>query len=92
MLEICPHGGTNASASIIFVTNANHAGDGATGAPDKPYTDLLTANGHQVTRWASHNDPTATDAITLNAADLIILGRSASSNHFRQDQRSNLLE
>jgi hypothetical protein len=57
---------------------------GFTSAPDKGYTDLLTANGHQVTRFLSHDNPTDADLATLNTFDLVIVGRSVASGHFQQ--------
>jgi hypothetical protein len=57
---------------------------GFTSAPDKGYTDLLTANGHQVTRFLTHDSPTAADLTTLNSFDLVIMGRSVNSGHFQQ--------
>jgi hypothetical protein len=52
---------------------------GFTNAPDKGYTDLLTANGYDVTRYVSTNMP---DAATLNTADVVIIGRSVDSGHY----------
>jgi hypothetical protein len=57
---------------------------GFTAAPDKGYTDLLTANGHQVTRFLTHDSPTAADLATLNAFDVIIIGRSVNSGNYQQ--------
>jgi hypothetical protein len=57
-----------------------------TEASDIGYTNLLTANGHTVTRVLSRNDPTADDATTLNDNfDLIIVSRAVASNHFQQE-------
>ena len=64
--------------------SAAAAGIGFTDAPDKGYTDLLTANGHSVTRFLSHDSPTPADLATLNAADLVIIGRSVNSGHYQQ--------
>ncbi|HEX5220795.1 MAG TPA: Ig-like domain-containing protein, partial [Verrucomicrobiae bacterium] len=55
------------------------AAAGFTNAPDKGYTDLLTANGYQVTRYVSTGTP---DAATLNAADVVIIGRSVDSANY----------
>src|SRR5688500_2763642 len=57
---------------------------GFTAAPDKGYTDLLTSAGHQVTRFVSHDTPTAADLATLSAFDVIIIGRSVASGHYQQ--------
>ncbi len=55
---------------------------GFTEAPDKGYTDLLTANGYNVTRYITTGTP---DVSMLNAADLVIIGRSAASSHYGND-------
>jgi hypothetical protein len=55
---------------------------GFTEAPDAPYTRLLTANGHTVTRVVSSDLP---NAATLNAADLVIISRSVPSGHYELD-------
>lgn len=52
---------------------------GFTNAPDKDYTDLLTANGYQVTRYVTTGTP---NAATLNAADVVIIGRSIDSANY----------
>jgi hypothetical protein len=57
---------------------------GFTEAPDKGYTDLLAANGHTVSRFVTHDSPTPADLATLNAADLVIVGRSVASGHYQQ--------
>jgi hypothetical protein len=54
-------------------------GVGFTEAPDKPYTDLLKANGHAVTRYIQTGTP---DPAVLNAADLVIISRSVNSGSF----------
>ncbi len=54
-------------------------------AADKGYTDLLTANGHNVTRWLTRDDPTADDLAALNAADLVIISRSVSSGNYAEE-------
>ena len=56
------------------------AGVGFTEAPDKGYTDLLKANGYDVTRYVSTGTP---DPSVLNAADLVIISRSAPSGHYQ---------
>jgi hypothetical protein len=53
-------------------------------APDIGYTNALTAAGHTVTRFRSHDTPTAADLATLNAFDLVIVGRSIASGHYQQ--------
>jgi len=58
------------------------AGAGFTEAPDKGYTDLLKANGYNVTRYITTGTP---DVSVLNAADLVIIGRSAASGHYQND-------
>jgi hypothetical protein len=83
------------AANIAWVTfheNANVASAGAmaatpphTVAPDKAYTDLLTANGHTVTRVLTTNDAPAAHIAQLNAFDLVILGRSVDSGHYQTD-------
>jgi hypothetical protein len=54
-------------------------GVGFTEAPDKAYTDLLKANGYDVTRFITTGTP---DVNVLNAADLVIVGRSVNSGHY----------
>lgn len=61
------------------VPSADAATAGFTNAPDKGYTDLLTANGYQVTRYVSTGTP---DAAALNAADVVIIGRSVDSLNY----------
>jgi hypothetical protein len=83
------------AANIAWVTfhqDANMASAGAMGAvpphtvaPDKPYTDLLTANGHTVTRVLTTNDAPAAHIAQLNAFDLVIIGRSVDSGHYQTD-------
>lgn len=79
------------AAEIIWVSfhasdaaSANAAAAGLVDAPDKPYTDLLSANGHTVTRFLSKNDPDSADLATMNSADLIIIGRSVPSNNYQE--------
>ena len=55
-------------------------GVGFTEAPDKAYTDLLTANGYDVTRYITTGTP---DVNVLNAADLVIISRSVDSGHYQ---------
>jgi len=55
--------------------SAGAAGDGFTEAPDKGYTDLLKANGYDVTRYITTATP---DPAVLNAADLVIISRSVA--------------
>jgi len=76
------------AATIIWVSfhgaddepSANAKAAGFTVAPDKGYTDLLTANGYNVTRYITTGTP---DPAVLNAADLVIISRSAASNHYQ---------
>jgi len=64
------------------VPSAGAAGAGFTEAPDKGYTDLLTTNGYSVMRYITTGTP---DVSVLNAADLVIIGRSAASGHYQND-------
>ena len=52
---------------------------GFTEAPDKSYTALLAANGYDVVRYIQTGTP---DTALLNAADLVIVGRSVASGSF----------
>ena len=77
------------AANIYFVSfhgsdapSANAATAGFTNAPDKAYTDLLTANGHTVTRVVSTDN---LDVSVFNPADLVIISRSVASGHYQQD-------
>lgn len=49
-------------------------------APDVAYTDLLKANGHNVTRVLTSGTP---DAALLNAFDLVVISRSAPSGDYQ---------
>jgi hypothetical protein len=62
------------------MASAGAAGAGFTNAPDKAYTDLLAANGYNVTRYVTTGTP---DPAVLNAADLVIIGRSVNSGHYQ---------
>jgi hypothetical protein len=72
---------------VVFVsfhpaddTPSNGAkGVGFTVAADKGYTDLLKANGYEVTRLVQTGTP---DLAVVNAADLVIVGRSVASSSF----------
>jgi len=57
-------------------------GDGFTEAPDKAYTNLLKANGYNVIRYVTTNNPSVE---TLNTADLVIIGRSVASSGYQDD-------
>lgn len=59
--------------------SAGAAGAGHTVAPDKPYTDVLTAAGHTVTRIVATENY---DTSALNAYDLAIVSRSSPSTWF----------
>jgi hypothetical protein len=65
------------------------AGIGFTQAPDIGYTNLLTANGHTVTRFTSIDGITAASQLVTDlnspSIDLVILGRSNASGHYEQD-------
>ncbi len=71
------HAGDNAPG-------AGAAGLGFTQAPDIGYTQLLSANGHTVTRFVTKNDPVQADADFLNGFDLVIIGRSVDSANYQQ--------
>ncbi|HKS38677.1 MAG TPA: Ig-like domain-containing protein [Verrucomicrobiae bacterium] len=77
---------TSARIAWISFHSASNAPSGAavtagfTNAPDVAYTDLLTANGHQVTRIVSSGTP---DAPLLNAFDLIVISRSVGSGDYQ---------
>ncbi|WP_146568577.1 hypothetical protein [Posidoniimonas corsicana] len=69
------------------------AAGGFTVAPDKGFTDLLASAGHQVTRFVSasglatsvppeNGDSPAAYLASLNAMDLVIIGRSISSGDY----------
>jgi hypothetical protein len=60
--------------------SATAAATGFTNAPDVGYTDLLAANGHQVTRVVTSGTP---DATFLNAFDLVIISRSVPSGDYQ---------
>ena len=55
---------------------------GLTAAPDIGYTNLLSDNGHNVTRFATHEPLTSDDLALLNASDLVVIGRSVNSGHY----------
>jgi hypothetical protein len=57
-------------------------GQGFTTAPDKGYTDVLTAAGHNVTRVVTSDSP---DINALNGFDLVIIGRSVNSGNYETD-------
>ena len=81
--------GTKTSANIAWVSF--HPGDaqpstaaaaaGFTNAADVAYTDLLKANGHNVTRIVTSGNP---DSTVLNAYDLVIISRSVPSGDYQQ--------
>jgi hypothetical protein len=82
------------AADIVWVSfhsadnmpGSGAAGVGFTMAPDIGYTNLLRDSGHTVTRIATVNDPPSQTVLAqLNAADLVIIGRSADSAHYRED-------
>ncbi|MCF7973808.1 MAG: discoidin domain-containing protein [Phycisphaerae bacterium] len=60
--------------------SAGASGAGFTEAPDKPYTDLLEANGYEVMRYITTNAP---DPAVLNAVDLVIVSRSVASGGYQ---------
>jgi hypothetical protein len=59
--------------------HADAAAVGFTMAPDIEYTDLLSANGYDVTRILTSQSP---DVDYLNTFDLVIISRTASSGHY----------
>lgn len=58
------------------------AGAGLTEAADIGYTNLLSENGHNVTRFLTHEPLTEDDLSLLNGSDLVVISRSASSGHY----------
>jgi len=78
------------AANIIWVSfheaddvpSAGASGAGFTEAPDKGYTDLLTANGYNVMRYITTSAP---DPAVLNAVDLVIISRSVASGGYQND-------
>ncbi len=100
LLSCCLNGWQARAANIAWVSihpsgvnsgqpSTAAQGLGFTQAPDIGYTNLLSANGHSVTRFTSIDGITATSQLVtdLNAAsiDLVILGRSNASAHYEQD-------
>jgi hypothetical protein len=85
---VMPEPPVEPKANIVWVSfhgedeaaSAGAAGAGFTEAPDKGYTDLLKAAGYGVTRYVTTATP---DAAVLNAADLVIIGRSINSGHYQ---------
>jgi hypothetical protein len=61
------------------------AGIDFTTAPDKGYTDVLTAAGHNVTRVVTTDNPTPAFIDGLNDYDLVIISRSVNSGHYESD-------
>ena len=60
--------------------SAAAASAGFTMAPDVGYTELLRANGHEVTRIVTSATP---DAAVLNDYDVVIIGRSVPSGNYQ---------
>jgi hypothetical protein len=58
---------------------------GFTRAPDVGYTDLLMANGYDVTRFVTDPYP---DPAVLNQFDLVIISRSVPSAHYQNTPRA----
>jgi hypothetical protein len=90
-------GGTASAANIAWLSfhsadgtpSTNAANAGFTQAPDVGYTQALTAAGHNVTRVVTQDVPLTPEKIaTLNASDLIIIGRSVASGHYQQPAES----
>jgi hypothetical protein len=65
---------------------ANAATAGFVDAPDKGYTDLLTAYGYEVTRVLQSGTP---DVNLLNSMDLVIISRSVASGSFQNANADN---
>ena len=80
------------ATNIVFVSfhsgdntpSANAVTAGFTQAPDVGYTQLLQANGYNVTRVVTL-DNAGVNAAVLNAADLVIISRSVASGHYQSD-------
>jgi len=62
------------------IPSANAAAAGFNSAPDVGYTQLLQANGHNVTRIITSASP---DPSVLNLFDLVIVSRSVPSSHYQ---------
>ena len=77
------------SANVTWVSfhdtdgpSADAAAAGLTAAADIGYTDLLSANGHTVSRFLTHEPLTTDDLSQLNASDLVIISRSVNSGQY----------
>ncbi len=89
----CALGSVSAS-NIAFISfhgddntpTADAATAGFTQAPDIGYTNLLSANGHTVTRIVGSGTP---NAAVLNAFDLVVVGRSNNSGNFQNANATN---
>lgn len=89
----CLAGGVSLQAANIAWVSF-HPGDtepsaaavaaGFTNAPDAGYTKLLTANGHNVTRFLTQDNVDTNQELldSLNTNDLIIISRSVPSGHY----------
>lgn len=94
LLSLCAGASSLSAANIAWVTmhsadnapTSAAAGAGFTMAPDVGYTNLLTANGHTVTRIVASATP---NVAALNAYDLVIIGRSNVSANFQSDASAN---
>ena len=64
------------------IPSDNAAGAGFGEAPDKPYTDLLEANGYEVLRYLTTSSP---DPDVLSQMDLVIVSRSVASSGYQDD-------
>jgi len=56
---------------------------GFTQAPDAPYTQLLSAQGYNVTRFVTQDDAPPALINALNTNDLVIISRSVFSGHYQ---------
>jgi hypothetical protein len=55
---------------------------GFTQAPDAPYTQLLSAQGYNVTRFVTQDNAPSALINALNTNDLVIISRSVPSGHY----------
>lgn len=62
--------------------SADAAAAGLTDAADIGYTNLLSSNGHSVTRFLTREPLTSADIDQLNASDLVIVSRSVNSGQY----------
>ena len=77
------------AADIMWVSfhdtdaaSADASAAGLTDAADIGYTNLLSSNGHNVTRFLTREPLTSADIDQLNASDLVIVSRSVNSGQY----------